>query len=97
MTVFKRADSSNWMIEFRYLGEHVRQTSATSSKAKAKELETQWRREIHDRKAVGKLPSITLGTAIDRYFDTVLVPKGKPKTRKKDLYYLNSIRSHFGC
>ena len=34
--------------------------------------------------------------AIDRYFDTVLVPKGKPKTRKKDLYYLNGIRSHFG-
>jgi integrase len=96
MTVFKRADSSNWMIEFRYLGEHVRQTSATSSKAKAKELEAQWRREIHDRKAVGKLPSITLGMAIDRYFDAVLVPKGRPKTRKKDLYYLNAIRRHFG-
>jgi len=96
MTVFRRIGSPNWMIEFRYLGQTVRRSSGTPSRAKAKDLEQRWRSEIHDRVAAGKLPTITFGDAIDRYYQTVLLPKGKPRTRAKDLYTLNKLRNHFG-
>ncbi|MGH7007716.1 MAG: hypothetical protein ACRED7_04885, partial [Stellaceae bacterium] len=68
MTVYKRADSSNWFIEFQCLGQTVRRTSGTPSKVNAKALEERLRREIQDRVAAGKLPTIPFGEAIDRYF-----------------------------
>jgi len=97
MTVYRRAGSPNWMIEFRYRGQTVRRSSGTPSKAKAKDLEQQWRREIHDRLIAGKQPSISFGDAIDRYYETVLLPRGKPQARAKDLYILNRLRNHFGA
>ncbi|HXP74104.1 MAG TPA: tyrosine-type recombinase/integrase [Stellaceae bacterium] len=97
MTIHQRTGSPNWMIEFQYLGQKVRRSSATPSRSKARELEQQWRREIHDRVAAGKLPTISLADAIDRYYQTVLLPQGKPKTRAKDLYTLNKLRTHFGA
>jgi integrase len=84
------------MIEFTYLGQMVRRSSHTASKTKAKELEQRWRREIHDRVAAGKLPSIPFGDAIDRYFDTILSPRGKEKSRAKDVYVLDKLRARFG-
>ncbi|MDE2165918.1 MAG: site-specific integrase [Alphaproteobacteria bacterium] len=97
MTVFKRADSPNWFIEFQYLGQTVRQSSGTPSKATAKALEQRLRREIQDRVAAGKLPTILFGDAIDRYFDTVLSPRGKDKVRAKDIYVLDKLRARFGA
>ena len=96
MAVLKRNGSANWLIEFTYLGETVRRSSGTPSKSQARELEAEWRRQIHDRVKAGKAPSITLGEAIDRYYLTVLEPDGKPDTLKAALYSLNQIRTHFG-
>jgi len=96
MSVLKRSGSANWLIEFNYLGETVRRSSGTPSKSKARELEAEWRRQIHDRVKAGKAPSITLGEAIDRYYQTVLEPDGKPATLRAALYSLNQIRIHFG-
>ena len=97
MTVFQRADSPNWFIEFRYLGQTVRQSSGTPSKTLAKAIEERLRREIQDRVAAGKLPTIAFGDAIDRYFETILSPRGKAKVRAKDIYVLDKLRAHFGA
>ena len=97
MTVYKRADSPNWFIEFRCLGQTVRRTSGTPSKVKAKALEERLRREIQDRVAAGKLPTIPFGEAIDRYFETILSPRGKDKVRAKDIYVLDKLRARFGA
>ena len=85
------------MIEFQFQGQRVRQSSGTPSKTKAKELEQQWRRDIHDRLIAGKRPTISFGDAVDRYYQTVLLPRGNPAARAKDLYILNRLRSHFGA
>lgn len=97
MAVFKRADSPNWFIEFQCLGQTVRRTSGTPSKVHAKALEERLRREIQDRIAAGKLPTIPFGEAIDRYFETILSPRGKDKVRAKDIYVLDKLRAHFGA
>lgn len=97
MSVFKRAGSPYWMIEFQFQGQTVRRSSGTTSKTKAKELEQQWRREIHDRLISGKRATLSFGEAIDRYYQTVLLPRGKPAARAKDLYILNRLRIHFGA
>jgi hypothetical protein len=39
VTVYKRQGSPYWLIEFQHLGQHVRRSSSTASKASAKELE----------------------------------------------------------
>lgn len=96
MTVYKRADSSNWFIEFQCLGQTVRRTSGTPSKVNAKALEERLRREIQDRVAAGKLPTIPFGEAIDRYFETILAPRGRDKVRAKDIYVLAKLRARFG-
>ncbi len=96
MTVYKRADSPNWFIEFQCLGQTVRRTSGTPSKVQAKALEQRLRREIQDRIAAGKLPTIPFGDAIDRYFETVLAPRGRDKVRAKDIYVLAKLRARFG-
>jgi hypothetical protein len=94
VTLFKRADSPNWIVEFQYLGQTVRRSSKTPSRTTAKALEERWRREIQERVASGKLPTIPFGEAIDRYFDTILAPRAKPgkdKVRDKDLYILDKL------
>jgi len=99
VTLFKRADSPNWIIEFQYLGQTVRQSSKTPSKVTAKGIEDRLRREIQERVASGKLPTIPFGDAIDRYFDTILSPRSKgdkDKVRDKDVYVLDKLRARFG-
>lgn len=96
MAVFKRSGSPKWFIEFTYLGQTVRRSSGTTSKAEAKRLEEKWRREIHDQVALGKAPSISLDEGIQRYFQTVLAPKSKPAALEVYWTVLNQIRSHFG-
>jgi len=99
VTLFKRADSPNWIVEFQYLGQTVRRSSKTPSRTTAKALEERWRREIQERVASGKLPTIPFGEAIDRYFDTILSPRSKgdkDKVRDKDLCVLGKLRTRFG-
>ncbi len=97
MTVYRREGSPNWLIEFQYLGQHVRRSSGTSSKAEAKALERKWRQEIYDRVKLGKAPTITLGEAAARYYETALKPGGKPATLARDLGYLKRIKDAFGA
>ena len=96
MAVLRRPGTKNWFIEFTHLGVTVRRTSGTPVKAKAKELEAEWRRQIYERQKLGKAPPCSLGEAIDRYYTTVLEPTGRPQKLKKDLYCLAAIRKHFG-
>ena len=96
MAVIRRAGTQNWFIEFTHLGTTVRRSSGTPVKAKAKELEAEWRRQIYERQRLGKAPASSLGEAIERYYATVLEPTGKTTKLRKDLYCLNAIRVHFG-
>jgi len=96
VTLFKRADSPNWIVEFQYLGQTVRQSSKTPSKVTAKAIEDRLRREIQERVASGKLPTIPFEEAVDRYYRTILLPRGKSMVRAKDNYVLTKLRAHFG-
>jgi integrase len=98
MAVFKRKDSdTNWFIEFTVGGETVRRSSGTASKTAAKALEAEWRKQLVDRVRLGKAPTITLGEACIRYYETVLKPTGNPKSLKRDLGYLKQIKDAFGA
>ena len=97
VTAYKRQGSPYWFVEFQYLGQHVRRSSGTTSKAAAKALEQKWRQEINDRVKLGKAPSITLGEGAARYYETTLKPGGKPVKLAKDLCYLKQINAAFGA
>jgi hypothetical protein len=45
---------------------------------------------------LGKAPTITLGEAAARYYETTLKPGGKPATLARDLGYLKRIKDTFG-
>jgi integrase len=97
VTVYKRQGSPHWVIEFQHLGQHVRRSSGTTSKAAAKVLEQKWRQEIYDRVKLGKAPTVTLGEAAARYYETTLKPGGKPAKLARDLGYLKQIKDAFGA
>jgi integrase len=46
---------------------------------------------------MGEPAKMTLGEAVDRYFDSVIFPKGKPEAAKRELYALNVIRGKLGA
>lgn len=92
MAVLKRANSPYWQIEFEFDGQRVRRSSGTSRKRDAEELERQWRKELHDQLMMGKVAPMSLAEAIDRYFDTVVKPKGNKGAATRELYALNQLR-----
>ena len=62
---------------------------------------------MYDQATFGKAPSLRLEAALDRYWETVIVPTGKPRSaiaqrdrhrhsRQNTLYILDRIRDHFG-
>ena len=51
---------------------------------------------MYDQATFGKAPSLRLEAALDRYWETVIVPTGKPRSAKNTLYILDRIRDHFG-
>jgi integrase len=93
----KLVASPHFTVEFQHLGEHVRENSGMTSKAEAKAFEQKRRQEITDRVKHGKAPSITLGEAATRYFETVLKPGGEREKLKRDLGYINRIVTAFGA
>jgi hypothetical protein len=97
VTVYKRQGSPYWLIELQHLGQHVRRSSGSASKAAAKELEQKWRQEIYDRVKLGKAPTITLGGGAARYYDATLKPGGKPAKLARNLGYLKQIKDAFGA
>ncbi len=96
MPVYCVPKSPNWIIEFTYKGKRFRKSSKTSNKRKALEIERRWRSEIFDHHVHGTVASMSLGDAVERYWTTVILPKGKKLTAKNTLYMLNRIRETFG-
>ena len=92
MTVYKRKLSPFWQIEFKYRGKRIRQSSGTTTKRDAQELERKLRRGLHDRLVMGNTVEMSLGEAIDRYYETVLIPKDNPLSAQRDCYVLNGIK-----
>lgn len=97
MTVFKRDGSEFWWIEFQYKGERYRRSSESTSKRKAEELERKWREELRATALLGKIPELAWGDAVDRYFKTVIEPRGNEGAAKRDLYVLNSLKAELGA
>lgn len=62
MTAYKRAGSPYWLIDFQFLGQHVRRSSSTTSKTEAEALEQKWRQQISDRAKLDKVLSETAAT-----------------------------------
>jgi integrase len=107
MTIFRRKFkdgsgkevlSPHWTIEFTHLGVHHRENSGMSDKKAAKALEAQRRQEIADRLKAGKAPTIPLGEACRRYYNTKLkTENAKPKKLQRDLGYLAQLTEEFGA
>ncbi|MDQ2104569.1 tyrosine-type recombinase/integrase [Azospirillum isscasi] len=97
MTVFKRDGSEFWWIEFQYKGERYRRSSESTSKRKAEEMERKWREELRATALLGKIPELAWEDAIDRYFETVVKPRGNKSAAKRDLYVLNALKLELGA
>ncbi|HIJ63668.1 MAG TPA: site-specific integrase [Rhodospirillaceae bacterium] len=92
MAVFKREGTPHWQIEFTFKGEKVRQSSGTSKKREAEERERILRQELKEQLLLGKVAEMSLGQAVDRYYDGVVVPKGNIAVATRELYALNQLR-----
>lgn len=97
MTVFKRDGSPHWFIEFTFKGHKVRQSSGMTKKSDAKEFESILRQELKNQMLLGKVATMNLGEAIDRYYDGVIAPKGNVGVAKRELYALNQLRKALGA
>ncbi|SEH52406.1 tyrosine-type recombinase/integrase [Magnetospirillum fulvum] len=97
MAVFKREGSPFWFIEFTYKGHKVRQSSGMTKKRDAEERERLLRQELKEQILLGKVADMSLGEAIDRYYDGVIVPKGNKGVATRELYALNQIRQGLGA
>jgi len=97
MPVYKQPNSRNWLIEFKVDGKRYRRSSRTNIKRKAVRLEEKWRQEIYDGKhQIGKINTLTIEEAADRYFQTVIQPKdSREKTKKSERCCLNVIVRNF--
>lgn len=74
-------------------GKRYRRSSGTNIKRKAERVEEKWRQEIYDGKyQIGKIKTLTIEEAADRYFKTVIQPKNcRDKSKKAERYALNVI------
>jgi integrase len=97
MAVYKRPGSDFWQVEFEYKGKRVRRSSGTTKKRDAEELERKWRKELHDQLMMGHVADMSLGEAIDRYYDAVIAPRGNKDVSKRELYVFNQIREDLGA
>ncbi|MGE4279512.1 MAG: tyrosine-type recombinase/integrase [Magnetospirillum sp.] len=94
--IYKRDTSPHWLIEFTFRGKRYRKSSGTSNKAKAEAIERRWRKELEDLELLGKPREMTLGDALDRYRDTVIRTKGKPKAAQREEYALAVLKRGLG-
>ncbi len=96
MPVYRGPKSQNWIIEFTYSGQRFRKSSGTSNKREPLELERRWRSQIYDQATLGQSVSMTLDEALDRYWSTIIVPRGRKRSAQNTLYLLERIRRDFG-
>jgi len=97
MKVYKRNSSPNWQIEIR-IGDHVhRRSSKTKIKRDAQTMAEQWEKELRAEADLGRVENITLGIAIERYFNTVIKAKNNPGAGRRERYVLDAIKATFGA
>jgi integrase len=96
MGVHQRAGTKGWYVEFEFQGERFRRAAQTTSRRKAEEVERRWRRDLHEQRLLGAIVPLSLGEACDRYVATVLRPRCKPESLKREEYLLRRLRRHFG-
>ena len=96
MPVYKQPKSHYWLIEVQVDGRRFRRSSKTTSKRKALALEWEWRKELSAPVAPEREPPMLLGEALDRYFQTVVQPRNRPKNAARDKYLLQRIRHDLG-
>lgn len=94
MTVYKQPSSPYWLIEVQIDGRRYRCSSKTTSKRDARRLEQRWRDELTARK---DWPALSLGEALDRYRDLVLVPRNRPRAAERERYLHDRIRHDLGA
>jgi integrase len=96
MSVYKRQGTTNLIIEFRKLGEHVRQSAGTSDWKLARQIEEDLRRKIIERRKLGVVHPISLAECLDDYLCVVLKPKSRPDVLKNYAYVLDGIAAELG-
>jgi hypothetical protein len=95
--VYKQPRSPYWLIELHIGGRRFRRSSKTTSKRKAQALEWEWRNELTTPAAPEQAqPPMALGEALDRYVQTVIQPRNRPKNAVRDKYLLDRIRRDLG-
>ena len=60
-------------------------------------MERKWREELRATALLGKIPELAWVDAIDRYFETVIQPRGNEGAAKRDLYVLNALKLELGA
>jgi integrase len=93
--LYKRDNSPNWWFEFVHRGHRYRRSTGTSRKKDAAKILAQEQAEVY-RQGARDLPSLTLRKAVDRYVETVVLPKGRPAAAKETLYLLDMALKRFG-
>jgi integrase len=93
--LYKRDNSPNWWFEFVHRGHRYRRSTSTSSKKQAAKILAQEQADVY-RQAARDLPSLSLRQAVDRYVETVTIPKGRPASAKETLYLLEMALKRFG-
>jgi hypothetical protein len=94
--VYKQPRSPYWLIEVQLGGHRFRRSSKATSKRKALALEWEWRKELSAPAVPDSEPPMLLGGALDRYFQTVVQPRNRPKNAARDKYLLQRIRHDLG-
>jgi integrase len=72
LTVYLRPGSPNYVIEFEFKGQRIRQSSGTPKKREAEEAERDLRRQLKEQVAAGGVIEMTLADAMHRYAETVV-------------------------
>ena len=93
--LYKRDNSPNWWFEFVHRGHRYRRSTDTSSKKQAAKILAQEQADVY-RQDARDLPSLSLRQAVDRYVETVTLPKGRPASAKETLYLLEMALKRFG-
>ena len=96
MPVYKQPRSPYWLIEVQIGGRRLRRSSKTTSKRKALAREWEWRKELSEPAVPDSEPPMLLGEALDRYSQTVIQPRYRPKNAARDKYLLDRIRRDLG-
>jgi len=81
----RRDDSPHWIIEFVYRGVRYKRSSGVSRRTEAQAIEATWREELRQAALHGPTVRMTLSEALERYYHSVLEPRGKPESARRHL------------